>query len=41
LRYPCALMSASTRARVSGDTPERPLTTLDTVGTETPALVAM
>jgi len=38
--YPSSLMTASTRRRVSGDTSNRPLTTLDTVGTETPATVA-
>ncbi|MEU6254346.1 hypothetical protein [Streptomyces sp. NPDC047043] len=34
-------MSCSTRARVSSDTPDRPLSTFDTVGTETPADSAM
>ena len=39
--YPCSRMTASTSRRVCVDTSARPLTTFDTVGTETPARRAM
>src|SRR5690606_19885332 len=40
-RYWCRASTSSTVARVRGDTSGRPLSTFDTVGTETPASAAM
>jgi hypothetical protein len=39
-RYPCTFRSCSTLARVTGETSERPLSTFETVGSETPASFA-